>query len=71
MQDIDTKEKLKKLFDGKSEQEIDKAVVALKQVLDEAAEEAKGDKDIEDIVPELLSHVKISPIKKHITEFIF
>ena len=46
MEDVDTKEKLKPLFAGKTEAEIDKAVKDLKVILDQAAEEVKGDMDI-------------------------
>jgi len=64
----DTKDKLKSLFEGRSEAEIDKAVLEMKMVLDQAAEEAKGDIDIgsepDEFEPIVEPIVKASPIKK-------
>ena len=65
-EDEATKEKLKPLFEGKSEKEIDAAVLSLKQILDQAAEEVKGEIDIEEVerVKEKDCPIIVHPLKE-------
>ena len=67
---VQTKESLKKLFEGRNEAEIDVAVSDLKSVLDQAAEEVKGELDIADVAPVLKESTleKIATSEKFVEE---